>query len=179
MLSKNVNNKKCARKLIFFNEKNILILYPPFENSTTRIDIFTMGIPEDFNTWPNRNLRGIQCKGLNQSVGPVGGGGVRGATGYRATQNQKLFHQKIFHYLLLSQIFRPSDECGLSSTDELGLHKYRIESGLACKMVNSVSSNSLIYHCSQSSDDNNHLFIYLLYLPYFLIQFPPLNSFLP
>ena len=40
MLSKNVNNKKCAPKFVFFNEKkNILILYPSLENSTTGIAI--------------------------------------------------------------------------------------------------------------------------------------------
>ena len=43
MLSKNVNNKKCAPKLIFINEyvysqaKIFLILYPLLEKSTTRI----------------------------------------------------------------------------------------------------------------------------------------------
>ena len=48
ILSKYVNNKKRAPKLVFFNEKklrkirmifDIENLYPPFENSTTRIAI--------------------------------------------------------------------------------------------------------------------------------------------
>ena len=34
-----------------------------------------MGVPENFTTWPNRNLRGIQCNVLNQSISPAEQGG--------------------------------------------------------------------------------------------------------
>ena len=37
-----------------------------------------MGVPENFTTWPNRNLRGIQYNVLDQSIGPAEMGGRGG-----------------------------------------------------------------------------------------------------